>query len=144
MTSLLNIDGRGIDKSILFFFFFWRVSNFCQSGKKLCTYWGEIRIYSLFISQTLTLHFHLCANIIYTLSCATLSSLAAAAKSARVGRAGPYTTCLGLRPPRPLPRSPLSLSPPLDLLTVLPLGLLTDRSPRPRLPFPLPLTTGMT
>ena len=92
MTSLLNIDGRGIDKSILFFFFFWRVSNFCQSGKKLCTYWGEIRIYSLFISQTMTLHFHLCANSIYTLSCVSLFSLAAAAKSARVGRAGPYTT----------------------------------------------------
>ena len=90
------------------------------------------------------LHFHLCENIIYTLSCVSLSTLAAAAKSARVGRVGPYTTCLGLRPPRPLPRSPLSLSPPLDLLTVLPLGLLTDRSPRPRLPFPLPLTTGMT
>ena len=144
MTSLLNIDGRGIDKSILFFLFFWRVSNFCQSGKKLCTYWGEIRIYSLFISQTMTLLFLLCANIIYTLSCVSLSSLAAAAKSARVGRAGPYTTCLGLRPPRPLPRSPLSLSPPLDLLTVLPLGLLTYRSPRPHLPFPLPLTTGMS
>ena len=92
----------------------------------------------------MTLHFHLCANIIYILSCVSLSSLAAAAKSARVGRAGPYTTCLGLRPPRPLPRSPLSLSPPLDLLTVLPLGLLTYRSPRPRLPFPLPLTTGMS
>ena len=109
MTSLLNIDGRGIDKSILFFFFFWRVSNFCQSGKKLCTYWGEIRIYSLFILQTMTLHFHLCANIIHTLSCVPLSFLAAAAKSARVGRAGPYTTCLGLRPPRPLPRSPRPL-----------------------------------
>ena len=155
MTSLLYIDGRGIDTSILFFFFCWRVSNFCQSGK---TYWGEIRIYSLFISQTMTLHFHLCANIIYTLSCVSLFSLAAAAKSARVGRTGPYTICLGLRPPRPLPRSPrplprsprplprspLSLSPPLDLLTVLPLGLLTYRSPRPRLPFPLPLTTGMS
>ena len=137
MTSLLNIDFRDIDKSILLFFFFWRVSNFCQSGNKLCTYWGEIRIYSLFISQNMTLHFHLCANIIYTLSCVSLSSLAAAAKSARVGRAGPYTTCLGLRPPRPLP-------PPLDLLTVLPLSLLTYRSPRPRLPFPLPLTTGMS
>jgi hypothetical protein len=33
MTSLLNIDGRGIDKSILFFFFFWRVSNFVKVEK---------------------------------------------------------------------------------------------------------------
>ena len=92
----------------------------------------------------MTLHFHLCANIIYTLHCVSLSSLAAAAKSDRVSRAGPYTTCLALQPPRALPRSPLSLSPPLDLLTVLPLGILTYRSPRPRLTFPLPLTTGMS
>lgn len=85
----------------------------------------------------MTLHFHLCENIRYTLSCVSLSSIAAAAKSARVCRAGPYTTRLGLRPP-------FSLAPPLDLLKVLPLGLLTDRSPRPRLPFPLPQTNGMS
>ena len=108
MTSLLNIDGGDIDTSIFFLLFFWRVSNFCQSGNICCTYWGEIRIYSLFISQNMTLHFHLCENIIYTLSCVSLSSLAA--KSARVGRAGPYTTCLGLRLPRPLPRSPLPIT----------------------------------
>lgn len=96
----------------------------------------------------MTLHFYLCENIIlrYIPSDVylSLSFLAAAAKSARVGRSGPYNTRLGLRPPRPLPRSPLSLAPSLDLLTGMSLGLLTVRSPRPHLPFPLPLTTNMS
>ena len=145
MTSLFNIHGGDIRVVPTHLFFFCRASNFCQSefffyifGEKF-----EYTVY-LFRRQTMTLHFHLCENVIYTLSCVSLSSLAAAAKSARGGRVGPYTIRLGLRPHRPLPWSPLSLSPPLDLLTVLPLGLMTDRSPRKRLPFPLPLTTGMS
>ena len=145
MTSLLNIHGGNIRVVPTHLFFFGALRIFVQVKTIMYILGRKSHIqFIYFHRQTMPLHFHLCENIIYTLSCVSLSSLAAAAESARVGRAGLNTTRLELRPPRPLPRSPLSLSPPLDLLTVLPLVLLTDRSPRPRLLFPLPLTTGMS
>ena len=143
MTSLLNIDGGDIDTSIFVFFFFAAFRIFVKV-ETFFVHIGEKIEYTVYLFHKLWHCISIYVKILYIPSAVYLSSLAAAAKSARVGRAGPYTTCLGLRPPRPLPRSPLSLSPPLDLLTVLPLGLLTDRSPRPRLPFPIPLTTGMS